>query len=189
MSQIDDEFKRLVGVAFTAEEQERFDQPDCAFTTERLIPGREELLRDFDGLLEVLLGVKQEEEARRHKDRFLGDIALKVNISFGTELRVSKASSFVTQVATGELAWGVLNGGADIFGDFAGLSIAPWYDVPTDEHPEEEDLYFRDCGLMIAVTNPHLVFADGERQPLDGRSLVPLNHGMPEMYRVLRPTL
>jgi hypothetical protein len=186
----EDPFMDLMGRAFSPADLRRMSLSVSPYTIEPMQPGRNELLAHFDGLLEQLLLAREQKVKRAKIETFLGNLAGLIEVSPGEPLWVKRPMSYKTRFSDGEYGWGVLRGDdAVLRGDFGGMVVDEWFDIPLGiEEPEEDELelYRREQGLLVVIANPELAFEDGDVLPLEGLTGVPLNHGMPELYRVLR---
>lgn len=185
----DDPFFGLMKQTFTPADLQRMSQNTSPYTLEPIQPGREELLGHFDALLEQLLVAREQQARRASIASFLGNLTSLLEVAPGDPVCIRRLTSYKTRFADGEYGWGVLHGvGAVLRGEFGGMTVDGWFDIPQGiEEPEEPELelYRRDQGLLVVVANPELVFEDGDILPLDGPTGVPLNHGKPDLYRVL----
>jgi hypothetical protein len=81
----------------------------------------------------------------------------------------------------------MLDEGASIYGDFLSMDIRSWLDIPSSEAAIGASYFYEiDNGLHVIMSGSRLEQPDGSVEIL-GDVTVPLNHGKPELYRVLRP--
>lgn len=186
----EDPFKDLIRRTFTPEDLRRMSLSASPYAIEPIQPGRQEMLLHFDALLEQLLRLREQDVRRAKIESFLGNLASMIEVSPGEQVYVKRPLSYKTRFADGEYGWGVLNCDDVVLrGDFGGMIVDEWFDIPEGiEEPEEHELelYRREQGLLVVVANPELEFDDGDVLSLEGLTGVPLNHGRPELYRVLQ---
>lgn len=147
-------------------------------------PDRAEMLRlcdaAVDGLTELKVGPGWEDLRRRIMDEFTFRFLPDLDIEPNDEVHIRGARSFATPAG-----WVVLDGGQEIVGDFQTLLIDSWYDLPFEEAAcRHMDEFRREDGLHLMLEAGRLLL-DDEVQVV-GLMAVPLNHGRPELYRVLQ---
>ena len=172
--------------AFSPKEQLDLDLEALSpYTFQQVTPNRAELLEHFDDLLALLVSA-DEHLAQAHIDRFLDSLATVVDLAFGTRLKVKQVSSIITAKNSGGMEWSMTSPDTDLFGDFAGMLVGPWYDVPHGLKPKEPSIYERKHGLLLVLNNASLTCRDVPVAEIaDDCAIVPLNYGKPELFRVL----
>lgn len=153
------------------------------YAVEPITPNRERLLEYFSDVLDVFFAMKVAKEWAGLTTELAKVISPLMNVRPGEEMLVNGARSFLTD---GQ-GLGVLDGSADIFGVYRALCIERWYNVPfVGDALHDFERYKIDPGLHVMVSAATINFPDGEREII-GDILVPLNHGYPELGKVIRP--
>jgi len=168
---------------FSPEEEMAIERQLSAYCTEPLQPSREELLDYFDGLLETIIGAELPVAKARVED-FFTQISRLLNLAAGTEVQIEKAMSLTVCQEDTSPKWEVFYDGIRLMGKFSGLAVMPWYDISLYEEQENLAVYRRPYGLFVALEEAHAI-EDIELIDI-GSIYVPLNHGLPKLYRVLR---
>lgn len=189
MSNSYEDFENLVAGVFSSQELAELSHElgvqAKPYYLEPVSPSVEDMLTSFDGLLVSLQGAGAGCE-RILKSTFLSQLAVENTLHQGDSIRINGTASYITQISLGERGWGVMYEPAELFGDFEALAIAPWYDVPQHEEPEDTEIYLRPHGLLVSVSAGRIVYADGDTDNLAGITYVPLQHGQPELHRVIQ---
>ncbi len=180
------EFDRLMGSAFSIGEQTEFTMRILSsIGIQTVNPGREELLGRFDGLLANVTGL-EEGVASTHIDRFLDEVSGEVDIAPGNPIKIKKAGGFMVAKASGGVSWAMITPDTDLDGDFAGIIVGPWYDVPHGLKIRDLTPYERSHGLLVAINNPRIMCDDRPVATLEEPvSLVALNYCEPELYKLV----
>lgn len=176
-------FEAITNGLFSETEQAAIEEQARVrpYTTEPILPTCQELLEVLDAMFDTFLELKVAQQWDLLTEEFADRITAVLGIHSDDELMVRNPRSFLS-----ESGLGVLDNGANIFGDFAKLTIYPWYDLPFREDAVSEiEQYARDDGLHVMIRGAILELPDESHECI-GEVLVPFNHGYPEWYRVLR---
>lgn len=187
-------FNKIIGSCFTPDEERALNlklgfefRPDV---TVPFLPDRHDLLKYFDWFLREI-GKATEPETRVELEYdFLEMLSTIAHVAPGTGTKIERISSFAIETDEEDgsdlLAWGITSGQASIVGSFDSFRIGEWFDVESGEQLEHEWLYKMPYGLMIALSGAKLYYEDGGIDELSGVTYVPLNHGIPELYKIVR---
>lgn len=191
MSTEKDVFDALVANVFSDEELTVMREAGAAaYYMEPVTPNRKELLELLDSAMDSLLHMRIGQEWGSLRERVLTEFSNRLvpvlGLRYGEETLIRGACSFMVHEGDG---LGTLDGNPVVIGDFLGMDIDSWYDMPFSEAAlEASECYKRDIGLHVVLGCSRLEFADGSTEIL-GNVTVPLNHGEPTLYRVQRQQL
>ncbi len=183
-----EDFELLVDRNFTEEDENRAETDALVnpYTTELLVPTRTELLALFEvtkDLCEDLIITKKWDELG---EAFSEAIAGRIGAAPGTEVMVANPNSFFSAEGIA-----IVDEGANIFGDYLLMFVGPWEEVGYTAFEAEGETgirtgrFHREFGLQIVLAGAVLEQQDQTRVWL-GEVHIPLEHGNPELYRVLR---
>lgn len=168
--------------AFSPEEAEALVRGiPTAATIEPLDPSRSELLACFYDALPDLSPQREEGDWVGMSAAFNQLLIPRLyGVRFQQELRIKGARSFFT-----EEKGVVLDGEKDITGKFGGFCVESWFNVPFSEAACDDPEPFRvDVGLHLMLDEATIQWTTDLEEI--GEVLVPLDHGTPELYKVLR---
>ncbi|MES2971703.1 MAG: hypothetical protein V4702_05255 [Patescibacteria group bacterium] len=185
MAQAHDEFEALIQASYSSWELAQLSGNLGECMAEPMTPSREDFLAYFDGFLEVVVGEENIDAIRIYKNQFFESLKIGQHIAYGTETRVSRVASYVTDDGTNKFSW-VFTGNGDVVGKFRDMVIKPWYDIASELRPRDEKPFLRPHGLFVVLSNGKAVQTGGEIQELGETTYVPLSHGKPELFRILR---
>ncbi|MCA9332940.1 hypothetical protein KDA00_03630, partial [Candidatus Saccharibacteria bacterium] len=145
-------------------------------------PSREELIESFHAMLAAFTDLRVENDWTKLSAEYANRMIPSIGIRPGAEMLVRSARSFLS-----ENGIGILDSGPEIIGNFQAFCIESWYDVPfTEAAAESFDMYRVDVGLHLMIGQAVLNWpATGDRE-LIGDVLVPLDHGKPSLFSVIR---
>lgn len=184
MSDTHNDFEKLVGGLFSAEEELEFNSQLQGPFYEQLYPDRIVLLEHFDALMDCLICTDLPSKRDEALAKFFTSMALIRELEPEMAMAVFNPASFIRTSEADGTALGLFDENSKATGNYQGLSLGPWLDIPRGEElPDEEEPYFRKYGLLVCLQNVQVITPDAEGE-LDGVVRIPLNHGEPELFRI-----
>lgn len=159
-------------------------------------PSAEELVRDANELHAKVISLSDEAEKVQHIQAHTEKVRTQIQPIFDQLLLVKNIASFIRVLGKKSPEYNQNNPEANkrifyvreealLIGYFLGLTSDRWSDVPVNQElPEDITPYRREFGIKALFCNA-LYFGGGIQQELQGEVGVVLNHGNPELYRVV----
>lgn len=110
-----------------------------------------------------------------------------VGVSEDSTVYIQGVRAMITpNFSTQEWRYDVIEPATVVVGNYAGLVIYPWYEVPTGQRltDENETTYFRPRGLYVSLGRLSLPCSPELMSEIEPQGMVLLNHGEPELYCV-----
>ncbi len=181
----DEDFSRILQGSFSPEEIAEAEKAAACnpYALEPVLPNREMLLEYLQAMLVALTDMRVERDWEQLTAEFANNVTSILDIHSGDEVLVREPRSFLGP----EGSFGVLDGSSEISGDFFGMCVEDWFDVPFEEGAlQDVERYKTEAGLHVMIGGAALSSPFDESREALGMILVPLNHGRPELYKVLR---
>lgn len=186
-------FEEIMGQEFDPGESALSSMGSEFYSLEPIIPNTEALLTKMDPFIVELAEVEKKEDEAKGKevkemmiDNFLRDLDKWWGVGIGEEVCVRNPSSIIVGAPQTKIRGVLINGKVELFGTYQCFGVGSWYDTPIGEVPEDDKPYLRKFGLLVVQQSVCMVDEVGEKEFLENNVRVPLHHGMPELFRVLR---
>jgi hypothetical protein len=183
-------FEAMMKNALASDERIKMDTGrHPPYFLEPVTPFTETLLDYHTDFLAGIIGEGDKLAAADRETDYLAMMADILNIEQGEEVCVRGMRSFTVEEEIGKGRWTGFPSKLTAFGNFRGLWVGDWFDVPEgiSLSRDEAHMYGRTRGLLVALSDPYLLRDDGVVGFLrETHTYVPLNHEKPQMYKVIR---